>query len=335
MNFSDVSITNTIVHRIGNKAKGEDVRVSDRTVEQDENLDKAMKRFFLNSFREEQQGHRFFHEMGLDMNEVYRCAQNLFDEQDFVKNSQQIAQHLFKQTRNAAIKAGDLFVAYFEGIELDDEVYHGIGIFKSESKNLFLGVDGWDIGVYEGIGLNKQDKGCLIIDTEEEEGYKCFLYEAGGVETEYWRNDFLSLSPIEDSYANTYEFMSKCKTFLTTDIKADVEVDRATQINLVKDTVEYFQLNDTFRMEDFKEKVLVEDETIESFDRYISDNKIEQNEFEIAPNAVKKQKRKFKSVLKLDTNFHIYIHGNRDLIEYGIDEETGKKFYKVYFEEEL
>ncbi|MFT7114799.1 MAG: hypothetical protein ACI8P7_001587, partial [Candidatus Azotimanducaceae bacterium] len=238
-------------------------------------------------------------------------------------------------TRNAAIKAGDLFVAYFEGIELDDEVYHGIGIFKSESKNLFLGVDGWDIGVYEGIGLNKQDKGCLIIDTEEEEGYKCFLYEAGGVETEYWRNDFLSLSPIEDSYANTYEFMSKCKTFLTTDIKSDVEVDRATQINLVKDTVEYFQLNDTFRMEDFKEKVLVEDETIESFDRYISDNKIEQNEFEIAPNAVKKQKRKFKSVLKLDTNFHIYIHGNRDLIEYGIDEETGKKFYKVYFEEEL
>jgi len=32
-------------------------------------------------------------------------------------------------------------------------------------------------------------------------------------------------------------------------------------------------------------------------------------------------------------NFHIYIHGRRDLIEKGTD-ESGKKFYKIYFEEE-
>ncbi|MES1226514.1 MAG: nucleoid-associated protein, partial [Bacteroidota bacterium] len=48
----------------------------------------------------------------------------------------------------------------------------------------------------------------------------------------------------------------------------------------------------------------------------------------------KKQAKVFKSVLKLDKNFHIYIHGRRDLIEKGIDEITGKKFYKIYFEEE-
>ncbi len=41
-----------------------------------------------------------------------------------------------------------------------------------------------------------------------------------------------------------------------------------------------------------------------------------------------------RSVLKLDKNFHIYIHGDRELIERGYDEEKGKSFYKVYFEEE-
>ncbi len=55
--------------------------------------------------------------------------------------------------------------------------------------------------------------------------------------------------------------------------------------------------------------------------------------FEISVQAVKKQTRIFKSVLKLDKNFHIYIHGNNELIEHGI-EKDGRKFYKIYFENE-
>jgi hypothetical protein len=48
---------------------------------------------------------------------------------------------------------------------------------------------------------------------------------------------------------------------------------------------------------------------------------------------VKKQARVFKNILKLDKNFDIYIHGNRELIEKGID-ENGRKYYKIYYEEE-
>ena len=43
--------------------------------------------------------------------------------------------------------------------------------------------------------------------------------------------------------------------------------------------------------------------------------------------------RVYKSVLKLDRNFHIYIHGNTDLIEKGIDDD-GRKYYKIYYQEE-
>ncbi len=42
----------------------------------------------------------------------------------------------------------------------------------------------------------------------------------------------------------------------------------------------------------------------------------------------------FKSVLKLDKNFHIYIHGDKELIEKGYDDAVGKKFYKIYYDEE-
>jgi len=49
---------------------------------------------------------------------------------------------------------------------------------------------------------------------------------------------------------------------------------------------------------------------------------------------VKQQIRVFKSVLKLDKNFHIYIHGNREWIKRGTDPD-GRKYYKIYFENEL
>ena len=38
-------------------------------------------------------------------------------------------------------------------------------------------------------------------------------------------------------------------------------------------------------------------------------------------------------VIKLDKNFHFYVHGSRELIEQGVDEE-GRKFYKIYYKEE-
>lgn len=50
--------------------------------------------------------------------------------------------------------------------------------------------------------------------------------------------------------------------------------------------------------------------------------------------AVKKSSRSMKSVIKLDKNFHIYVHGGEGLIKKGYDPETGMAFYQLYFKEE-
>jgi hypothetical protein len=67
-------------------------------------------------------------------------------------------------------------------------------------------------------------------------------------------------------------------------------------------------------------------EYAKAYDMEFSDN------FTISESAVKKQARVLKSVIKLDNNFHIYIHGDRNLIEQG--EDSKGKFYKVYYQEE-
>ncbi|HMW97500.1 MAG TPA: nucleoid-associated protein, partial [Flavobacteriales bacterium] len=70
-------------------------------------------------------------------------------------------------------------------------------------------------------------------------------------------------------------------------------------------------------------------------ERYGQENDVRlQDRFDISSHAVKSQARVFKSVLKLDKNFHIYIHGDRSRIEHGVDERTGRKFYKIWYDEE-
>lgn len=39
-----------------------------------------------------------------------------------------------------------------------------------------------------------------------------------------------------------------------------------------------------------------------------------------------------KSIIKLDNNFHIYVHGKREMIEKGENEKG--KYYRLYFEKE-
>ena len=55
------------------------------------------------------------------------------------------------------------------------------------------------------------------------------------------------------------------------------------------------------------------------------------DEFDISDKAVKKAQKQFKSILKLDKNFHIYIHGRHDLMEKGYDEDQRMNYYKLYF----
>jgi len=55
--------------------------------------------------------------------------------------------------------------------------------------------------------------------------------------------------------------------------------------------------------------------------------------FPISQRAVKSQSNVYKSVLKLDKNFSVYIHGDKSMIERGM-EPNGRKFYKLYYENE-
>jgi hypothetical protein len=103
--------------------------------------------------------------------------------------------------------------------------------------------------------------------------------------------------------------------------------------------MDYFKTKDQFSLDEFAEEVIHHTDVVDTFKEYkktyesVKNFEIE-DEFDINLSAVKRQAKIFKAVLKLDKNFHIYIHGRKDLMEKGYDELTGKHFYKLFYDEE-
>lgn len=148
----------------------------------------------------------------------------------------------------------------------------------------------------------------------------------------------MSIIVLNNDFHQTNQFLGIAKLFLTKQLDEEFDVSKADKIDLLNRSVDYFKTHDQFDKKEFEAEVFNHSNIIKSFHQfdqtYRQENNVELSDnFVISEQAVKKQARVFKNVLKLDKNFHIYIHGNREMIEQGID-ENGRKYYKIYYENE-
>jgi hypothetical protein len=343
--FSETRLQKVSVHRVGNKTNNEDLILSKSELDANDSMVRSLlSKYFLSSFTIPEFYSFTFSNEDFQLNPLFIYATQIFQGSSFHLNSINIAKHLFELSLHPQIKSGDVFVAYFNEVNVSGEITDAIGIFKSENKQAFLrlnaGNDGFDINWEEGINIEKLDKGCLILNSNQEHGLKICMVDktSKGNDAQFWKDSFLQIKPISDEYHQTKAFMDLTKNFVTKQIQQDFEVTKADQIDLLNRSVAYFKTHDNFDKLDFEKEVFQDEAMIQSFqtfnEAYREQSEIEMDySFEISPQAVKKQERVFKSVLKLDKNFHIYIHGNQKLIEQGV-EQDGRKFYKIYFEKE-
>ena len=337
-------IRNVSVHLVGNKQNDEPLILSQKQFPLNTSLGDVFTRYFLSSFKSEEYFH-FHHDIDLSLNEVYTCVSTIFENPKFLQTqSENLAKHLYNQSVHPKIKGGEFYIAYFTDCVLRNEVFNAVGLFKSENKDTFLEIerakDGFDVEARVGININKLDKGCLIYNTEKENGYILSIIDNTnkGSEAQYWKDNFLNVLTLNNDFHKTNQFLGITKQYLTKQLDEEFEVSKTYKIDLLNRSVDYFKTHDQFNKEEFEAEVFHHPNIIKSFKQfdqtYRQENGIELSEaFVISDQAVRKQARIFKSVLKLDKNFHIYIHGNRELIEQGID-ERGRKFYKIYYEKE-
>ena len=279
----------------------------------------------------------FDHEVNIQLNPVRKLLLDYFrGVSNFHEMTVGVMKVLAASEKN--ISEGEVYMTAFDQIIYDQKPCQAVGIFKIDGKQSFIESSLMDdqlaLTLTKGIGIKDLNKGALIILDQNEMILKVFQNHP---DIKYWRHQFLMIRPLENEFYQTKNTLNLCKDFA---LKGLDEMAKVDQVNLLNKTVDYFSEKQSFDQSEFEEEVLASTEVKAAFHSYKGDfeekHQIEgmREQFEISKPAFKAAKKYIKSVIKLDRNFHVYVHGQRQEIERGYDEVRGKNYYKLYFDQE-
>ncbi|MEH6680955.1 MAG: nucleoid-associated protein [Sediminicola sp.] len=348
INLYNTQIESISLHRIGNKNKGESIFLSQQPFALNDETTGLLKEYFFKPFREKEENYfRFTNEVDVEFNEIHKIATEVFtDPRTVHAHSKKLANYLFEQSNHPHIKSGEVYIAYLTDLLLDNKKVNALGIFKSELKHDFLQFEekdnNLDILVQQGININKLDKGCLIFDTDREEGYKILSVDSNRYDTKYWLEHFLGVEPLSDDNFKTKNYLKFCQNFAK-DVVFPAE-DKQQEVLFMNRAVNHFAKNDAFEETNFLNEVMENPELIPEFRNY----KVEKgpkysiedvSNFDIANKAVSDARKKIKNVINLDTNIQIKLdfinaESAEKFVEKGWDEERQMYYYLVYFNKE-
>lgn len=344
VNYISAQATPYSIHHIAKVEDESQVRTKNNPVTIEDDLAKElMLKYLLSGFKEPAFYKFHFSSGDLDENPIYKYAREIFDNQSLLHPiSQKIAQYLYFHSNHPNIRQGELIMCHFKDLLLEDEMLDAVGIFKAETVSNFLQLienkENYNVDTLKGLAANTLDKGCLIFNTDSMSGYKiCIIDKANSSEANYWTKDFLNVVEREDDYQFTKHYIQLTKDYVEGKRKMSDDFDKGDEIAVMNASESYFKGREVFSEQEYLEEVLGT-EHVDDFGEFKREVQFNggfglQPQFDISEAAVKKKNKVFKSVIKLDKNFHIYVHGDRTKIERGED-EFGQKYYKLFFEEE-
>jgi hypothetical protein len=331
LSYQGALLEKLIIHFAGNPSNEEALQLAAAPTEVSDDHQELFVRYLMHAFKPEG-----FYKFNPSANPVYNACKAIFEEtMSFEEASAEIAKHLYEVSTHPKILSGDLFVARLSQVNLHNDLHDVIVLLKAEHEDNFMQVE-WqgatsDAILAQGYRLDRVDKACLIFSSNPLEGYQVLVVDktnGNAAEAQYWTDAFLDLETMEDSYHFTQQYMNLTRQFVKEQFPEDFQVNPADQIAMLNRSSKFFKEKDRFELDEFANEVIQAPEVIDSFKRFTADSNAENDDehsiteaFDINQQAVKKHAGMFKSVLKLDKNFHIYIHGNRNMIERGYDDE--------------
>ena len=333
INLFNTQIDEIFIHRVGNKARREEVFLSKEPFPLTDEIRPLIKEFFLKPFREKEEVYYKFS----DDSELapYIVPYNM-------EVSQDIARHIYQQSGHPHIKAGEIYVCKLSNIMVDNEKIDGIGIFKSEMRYDFIQFQKkesrLDAIIQQGVNLNKLDKGAIILNFPEP---RILYVDSNKYDTKYWVDNVLGLEELEDDRYRTKNYLKFCEAFAK-DVMLPASGKQA-EISYVNDTINHFASNDEFSEQAYKEEVIADEAMMGEFDLYKMEkgpkyHVEELGSFSISDETVNDIRKKANGKIELDTGFSINVpKGTRAATEYlekGWDEEKQMYYYLVYFNKE-
>ena len=348
INLYGTQIEEIAVHQVGNRCKKEGINFNNQELLLNDETNALLKEYFFKPFREKEENYySFSHEADLELNEVYNHSSIRLDGLGSTLSiSTYIAEHLYDQSNHPHIKGGEVYVCYLTNIILDNEKVDAIGIFKSEVKHDFIEFEkkgqSIDMIVRQGINVNRLDKGCLILNTQKEAGYKVLSVDNNRYDSKYWLVDFLGIETLNDDNFKTKNYLKFCKDFASEIVKP--LADKQQEVLFINKSFNHFAQNDNFIQEQFLNEVVYDDQLKDEFLNYKIQkgpkyNIEELTEFDISNKSVSEARKNINTTIKLDTNISLKMdfinpESMQKFVEKGWDEEKQMYYYLVYFNKE-
>lgn len=344
--FTRARIQGLALARLGNPLRSGVLQTSKELCHYDASEAELLTHCFLKPFRVMDE-HRFHHEVALEQNRVYQYAKAVFsDTGSLLENAAKIAKRLFEKSDHPNIKPGDLCVSVVDGLVVNGKLTSALCIVKCENTVPFLqiSVENGDLHLmtHQGIYPDKIDKGCLVFNDQEDEGYSVLVFDKGGADPLFWNRQFLGVVPRTNDDFLTKRYSELCMEFAKRGLPESTSQESRYQ--LANRAVNYLVDADEFDRESFESKALKEPKLIDQFQDFKTDYEEDNgftldDRFTVAKDIATKAKKRLKGTLKLDTGAEIrfksdFIDEADTLFEQGFDDARGMRYVKILFNEE-
>lgn len=322
---------------VGNSNRYEGYNVPATTIVMNEVAKEFFRNAILNPFTKEAE---LFNFTGiLEGNPTYEAVASIFDKNTIeLHDAEAIAKTLYESCENPKVHGGELLIALVDGVFYEDAPCQAIALFKvnghDQAGTVTRNPDQYVVGSID-VPSVAPDIAALIINFFDG-AYTVMAIDKVSKKDErsFWKDDFLKLRFMEDAYFWTRHAMAAVAEFIP--YAATDTIDKMDLMlrakSFFKEEQEYS--NDSIAAALFPDESLMRLQLIGNIVAYEEQYQVEIETHEINKNAVKKHQKLFKLGIKLDGNFKVEYSGRKDLIQRGFDEDTGRKYYKLYFDQE-
>lgn len=333
------NISAAVVQRVGNKSTGDGIAFSSALCPM-EDVEIHLHKLIDTSFKYDDM--KSFNALdSVEFNPVYRFVSRIFDDNScIIEQANNLARHLYEQSIHPNIKVGEFYVVYFKNCELANNIIDAIGLFKSESRETILKImieaNTLRLNPEHGMSLRKLDKGCIIFNTDKENGYKVAVVDSAssGSDAHYWVDNFLHVTNCNDDYHNTLQVVDVCTSFIR---QMQKDSGNLTCAKAAKTTVELLSSEKALSIDRVADILCQTEEQKQLFNTFKSQHEeihgTLPEEFIPIPTALKRKPVNRMNSIKLGSDFEIKILNSSADLESGYDKKKKMNYYILYYKE--
>lgn len=336
-------IEQMVAHHVGNKTTGDGVGFGLNLIPlediESDIIALIQKSFDLGDF------YHFYFESTVDLNPVYSFVKAIFhNHQEFLQQSKHIAKILYECSTHPKIKSGELSVYLIKDCQIEGGSCDAIAIIKSETPQQLLqfnrSKDGVTAVKASGMSLSKIEKGCIVFNRFEADGYQIAIIDntKTSTESQYWKDGFLHVRSYNGPQHQTSNLVTLCDEFINTKLVDNDKISKVQKAMISARSKQVLHANDVLTIKEYEDEVFQDFVLATQFGRFVEERGMtdqiqKDGVIKIDKSAIKKSKTKVDTI-KLDKNFDLRIYGGEDRIIQGYDSNAGMKFYTLYYEEE-